>query len=105
MLGASGGDAVSERVRVGDVFEDLDPRMVRGDITGERSGSWRRRVKVIRIEPPGYGRNYKFDGIHCITPVVLVEDTVTRLRTRIRWDRLLRGGRRGYRKVKEEAAP
>ena len=65
------------------MFEDLDPRMLRP--TGPR------RLRVVRIEVTDawLGR-------------ILVEDIVTGLQTHIRWDRLLKGGRRGYRKVSEE---
>jgi hypothetical protein len=84
---------MSERIQVGDVFEDLDPRMRRADSIGDVCRA--RRVKVVGIEdaPPWAA------SPTIMEPKVIVVDLDTGRHARIEEDRLLQGGARGYKKV------
>lgn len=84
---------IEDAVKIGDIYEDNDPRMMRCPIAGPVRPAFKRRVRVVDTEIiPG-------------KPVrAVVEDTATGLRTRIAWSRLLKGGQRGFRKVVEDDA-
>jgi hypothetical protein len=66
-------------IHIGDVFEDQDPRLP--------NPPQHRRFRVLRFESAP------------LTTKVVVEDIVTKRKTKIRWDRLLTGGKRGYKKI------
>ena len=84
---------MSERVQIGDVFEDLDPRSGRTVTTKDGFSILPRRVKVIGPgKVPGWGVESRW----------VVVDLDTGRHARIEEDRLLRGGARGYRKVEPE---
>jgi len=65
-------------IHIGDVFEDQGSRVP--------SPPQLRRFRVIGFESAP------------LTTLIVVEDSVTKRKTKIRWDRLLRGGQRGYRR-------
>ena len=81
----------TDSIEIGDIFEDNDPRTMRAvPVGGPFNSVTMRRVKVVgRIQPR---QNEVFSRF-------LVEDVTTGLCTKIRTDRLRRGGKRGFTRV------